>query len=552
MRAAGVTLCLVVIAATASRVRGDELTTEQVVDRMLAANKAWLRAEVDSVSYVLTKHNYGQTIKVFYRAPRDLRADWAPGSTVLLLLNGRGFAAEWQVWPQDWDTGRVRDTAMDGLVFRWGAWALANHRNECKVSELRRERVGGRDAYHLRINGYVPPDFGLLVPPPPWGSSDTQHLWVDAETFRPLRAAHDPGSTPGSPRQDIVRYADYQPFPAGGEAPMRLERWHLREGESLDADPPREPEEPTRYQVVDGKYWFRRLVTNREGRAVEEVSDLSAAPVPASAFEDAALLARLDQALALNRNLEAYQKAQQWEQLYTACQAIMETGVGKGRAAGILHEMCFWHGEYQKYLDLTSPSEHNIYIAWAYDAVGDRERAREAYRRVLDITWPGVAAAAERGLREPWIPVAERLEPRGDERLLTPGDKWRARASVAGESAQAAIDGNRRTRWLSADEQRPGMSFEVDLSAPIPLSRVAFDFAGDLTLEYHGYPRRYRVAVSADRVNWSNVAEGEAPLDNLVEAAFAPRRVRFVRIDQTGSDERDHWSINEILFYAPK
>ena len=63
MRTAGVILCLVVVAATASRVLGDELTADQVVDRMLAANRAWLRAEVDSVSYVLTKHNYGQTIK---------------------------------------------------------------------------------------------------------------------------------------------------------------------------------------------------------------------------------------------------------------------------------------------------------------------------------------------------------------------------------------------------------------------------------------------------------------------------------------------------------
>ena len=50
------------------------------------------------------------------------------------------------------------------------------------------------------------------------------------------------------------------------------------------------------------------------------------------------------------------------------------------------------------------------------------------------------------------------------------------------------------------------------------------------------YPRGYRVKVSTDRTHWTEVAanpNNSAPLD----VTFAPRGVRYIRVEQTGSSD---------------
>jgi hypothetical protein len=59
------------------------------------------------------------------------------------------------------------------------------------------------------------------------------------------------------------------------------------------------------------------------------------------------------------------------------------------------------------------------------------------------------------------------------------------------------------------------------------------------------YPRGYRVNVSTDRTHWAEVAanpNNTAPLD----VSFAPREVRYIRVEQTGRSDRWWWSIHEI------
>jgi hypothetical protein len=240
---------------------------------------------------------------------------------------------------------------------------------------------------------------------------------------------------------------------------------------------------------------------------------------------------------------------------YRICEQILAVGEGVSSAAENAFYLYFWHGEYEKAIEVSTKAGavSPLILAWAYDAVGDRERAVALYTEMSQpgqrtARWPEVA----QGLKEPWVPIAKRLEPAANERLLKPGPDWRVSSDPEGLTPQAAIDGDRHTRWMSAEAQHPGMWFQVDLGAPTKLCRIAFDFAGDLTLDFHGYPRRYVVAVSADGRTWQTVAQADGLRDDFANVALAPTAVRYVRIRQQGTEWGYAWDIREIYFYAPK
>jgi hypothetical protein len=85
------------------------------------------------------------------------------------------------------------------------------------------------------------------------------------------------------------------------------------------------------------------------------------------------------------------------------------------------------------------------------------------------------------------------------------------------------------------------MWFEVDLGQEKFVSGLALDNAASA----NDFPRGYSVRVSTDRVYWDEVARNEnaaGPLD----VSFAPRPLRYIRIEQTGSSDRFWWSIHEF------
>jgi hypothetical protein len=104
-----------------------------------------------------------------------------------------------------------------------------------------------------------------------------------------------------------------------------------------------------------------------------------------------------------------------------------------------------------------------------------------------------------------------------------------------------ALDGHPETRWSTMAVQTPGMWFELDLGR----LRTIRGFRFDNTPSPNDYPRGYRVKVSTDKARWEEIAanpNNNAPLD----VAFAPREVRYIRVEQTGSSDRWWWSIHEI------
>ena len=562
MQLLGRAILVAMIVALARPVVGDELTADQVIDRMLAANKSWLRAEVESVSYVLkTYRDPEQTITVQYRAPDNLRVEIEPGGAGGLVRGGSGFAWRWSVSPREWDADRTYDGAMQGLVVRGAAWILANHRDRCKVSGFRREPVDGRDAYHLLVSGYWPTVDAFVLPGPASGEKDSRYLWIDAETFRPLREAYDCAGT-GETRYCVLRYQDFRPFPGDGEAPMRLEEyyWFLGPERPLNADPAREASTICTYHVVDGKYWFHK-VTTVGGKPDQEVTEISTAPVPATVF-DGTDFPKLARAAELHKQARTYEKEERWRELMGVCDEILAGGLG---VAGVRHNairLHFWHGDYRKVTEFAESfkggsKDDDIYVAWAYDALGEREKALAVYRDIKAHTSRGwETPEADQGLKQPWVPIAKRLQPKDGERLLEPAGDWRAESNDKGERPEAAIDGERRSSWVSWYEQVRGTWFQVDLGKPTVLTRVAFDFVGDLAWsfdDYHEYPRAYALSISSDGERWQTVAQEPGLRDNLVSSAFAPREVRYVRMRLTTSVEfNSRWAIHEIFFYAPK
>ncbi len=111
------------------------------------------------------------------------------------------------------------------------------------------------------------------------------------------------------------------------------------------------------------------------------------------------------------------------------------------------------------------------------------------------------------------------------------------------DNVRQAIDNNPYTRWSTLQPQRPGMWFQIDLDEVQTLSQVRLDNEPSPL----DYPRGYIVKVSRDGHNWTTVADN--PLnDRPLNVTFSPRQVRFIRIEQTGSDPVFWWSIHEFGF----
>jgi len=123
---------------------------------------------------------------------------------------------------------------------------------------------------------------------------------------------------------------------------------------------------------------------------------------------------------------------------------------------------------------------------------------------------------------------------------------WKMSASVAGNDAKNAIDGNMQTRWGTRGGQKEGQWLMVDLGAERKIRKVVFDAAksrGD-------YPRGYKVYVSKDGKDWGPPAAGGVGKRALTSVPLYPRSGRYVKIVQTGSTDRMWWSVYDLKVFA--
>ena len=139
---------------------------------------------------------------------------------------------------------------------------------------------------------------------------------------------------------------------------------------------------------------------------------------------------------------------------------------------------------------------------------------------------------------------------------------WTASASVpdgtyifSGEklivdvAAANALDGDHWTGWRDMTKvQYPGQWFQVDMQKEQTFSKIIID----TTWAQWDSPAGYSVIVSQDGKTWSDpVATGAGQL-GITMITFPVQRARFVKLIQTGTSAKYHWSIFEFNVYADK
>jgi hypothetical protein len=147
----------------------------------------------------------------------------------------------------------------------------------------------------------------------------------------------------------------------------------------------------------------------------------------------------------------------------------------------------------------------------------------------------------------------------GFEQLLPAG--WTVTASDHMEWAARLVDRDATTGWATASSMAPGQWIAVDLGREETVARVDL-----LSLDWQDVPIGYRVELSRDGTTWHeavSVPDYWGPLffseqhaflkvrRGRVQAIFPPDRARFVRMVQTGTDDRNPWAARELYVYRP-
>ncbi len=141
---------------------------------------------------------------------------------------------------------------------------------------------------------------------------------------------------------------------------------------------------------------------------------------------------------------------------------------------------------------------------------------------------------------------------------LTPLEKrdWIASASIPDGSfpfsgakipidiaAANALDGDHWTGWRDMTQtQVPGQWFQVDMRKAQSFNQIVLDN----TWALWDSPEQYSVTVSKDALTWSPpVATGSGKL-GITTITFPKQTARYIRVTQTGTNAKYHWSIYEF------
>jgi type 1 glutamine amidotransferase/HEAT repeat protein len=145
------------------------------------------------------------------------------------------------------------------------------------------------------------------------------------------------------------------------------------------------------------------------------------------------------------------------------------------------------------------------------------------------------------------LQINGRPEHLDEEKLKLDRSRWKVSASPDNGAAAKAIDGDLKTRWGTGRGQKPNDWFMVDLGQTRTLRRLILDAAqstGD-------YPRGFRIMISADGQAWRGpIGVGGDEAKALTVIPVLPTAGRYVKIIQTGDEERMWWSIYEIQILA--
>jgi hypothetical protein len=133
---------------------------------------------------------------------------------------------------------------------------------------------------------------------------------------------------------------------------------------------------------------------------------------------------------------------------------------------------------------------------------------------------------------------------------------WTATASVADGTfpfsgakikvdvaAANALDGDHWTGWRDMTKtQYEGQWFQVDMQQARTFDKIVLDN----TWAQWDSPDKYAVAVSDDGTRWSNPVATGTGSPGITTITFPLQTARYIRITQTGTNAKYHWSIYEF------
>jgi len=141
-------------------------------------------------------------------------------------------------------------------------------------------------------------------------------------------------------------------------------------------------------------------------------------------------------------------------------------------------------------------------------------------------------------LQEAW------MSPLGDGPLNQSNWTVSASSTASGSDTANAIDGNDATRWMSGLSQAPGQWFKLDMGAIDTFDKISIDvagFTGDAPVEY-------LVQISADGINWTDVASGVGSNEKMMIEVGGAQTARYILILQQGYGG-NWWSIADMNVY---
>ena len=146
------------------------------------------------------------------------------------------------------------------------------------------------------------------------------------------------------------------------------------------------------------------------------------------------------------------------------------------------------------------------------------------------------------------------LFPQGDSFRIPPA-RFRVFSNVNNRESGLAIDGNLFSRWGSLRGQEPGMFFQVDLGAVYTVN----GFSLFLDTSFKDFPRGLDITASADGTTWREVRATSLPeysfrKDRFIKNCsyrFAPQKMRYLKLIQTGREPDSWWSIYELGVMVP-
>ncbi len=134
----------------------------------------------------------------------------------------------------------------------------------------------------------------------------------------------------------------------------------------------------------------------------------------------------------------------------------------------------------------------------------------------------------------------------GGEALDRAGWKVSASSAPTGEGPEHAIDGDLEKRWGTGSAMQPGDWFRVDLGEVRTVRKIVMNAARSA----NDYPRGYRIHTSMNGKEWFGPIGAGKGDNRITTAVVLPTKARFVKIEQTGSHDRNWWSMYDLKVFG--